>query len=552
MSIDSLPPAGELLASLPAAALYAEVHYRHGRLPSLLYRHFPEVIVDLPQRLEPGWEGDRLPLLLLIKDAHRYPVTVESLRVDLRTPGGRHQQVRIKLGWRCREAMQHRILPLPLGPLARSGKLIVAAEVRVREDLPGRGRVHRVRGDSYSRWPTLLHTHAAADPYPSASCWALGDLHHHTSYTNDQVEFGAPPEVTARFAAAAGCHWAALTDHSYDLDDAPLNCLYNRPDVPLWRRLREEAAALNRTGGGAWLLAGEEVSCGGEGEHNLHLLTFGHQRFLPGAGDGAERWFFNDPTFPLAEQLRRVALEGGTAYAAHPFEEVGRSQRIAFRRATWSAADLQQPLLSGLQIWNGRGDDGLREGLRRWLELLRQGRRLAIGAGNDAHGNFSLGRFVAVPFLRLAKSGNQVYGRARTALRVEGPVNDGALVAALAGGRSTVTNGPALLLTAEQGERHLEIGDSLRPGLALRVHARGWSTPELGLPERLLLYLGSEGAGERVVACASAHSAAREVRLEVSLPSLPPRGWLRAELRAAAGAGGAEPGLALSNPIWIG
>ncbi len=533
-------------------ALYAEVHYRHGRLPSLLYRAFPEVVVDVPIRLEPGWEGDRLPVLVLIKDAHRYPVTVESIKIDLRAQRGRRFGTRIPLGWVCREPMQHKILYVDLGPLARRGELAVAGEVRIREDGGRRrGRRVRVRGDSYGRWSTMLATRAAADPYPSEAGWVSGDLHHHTAYTADQVEFGAPLEVSAVFAAAAGCAWAATTDHSYDLDDDPADFLRNRPDLPKWRALRGEAGRLNAAGTGAWLLPGEEVSCGGVDGHNLHLLVLGHEHFLPGVGDGAERWFHNAATFPLTEVLRRIESGPGIAYAAHPFEPMGRLNRFAFNRATWSEDDVRARGLHGLQVWNGSKPEALRIGLERWRTLLDRGVRRPIAAGNDAHGSFALGRSITLPFLSLSWGKEQVYANARTTLRTRGPLGDRSLLDALAAGRSTVTNGPFLCLEARQEGGVFEAGDRIEGDQPAMIRARGRSTGEFGCPSSLVVHVGVEGRGERVAA-ATAGDGSGEIRAGLLLERAPARGWIRAELRCERPEGGDEAGLALTNPIYCG
>ena len=57
--------------------LYAETHYRFRFAPSLLYRRRPEIIADAPHRLEPG---QALPLLVIIKDAHLFPATLQRVR----------------------------------------------------------------------------------------------------------------------------------------------------------------------------------------------------------------------------------------------------------------------------------------------------------------------------------------------------------------------------------------------------------------------------------------------------------------------------------------
>jgi hypothetical protein len=69
-----------LLAGALLFFLYAETHYHFRFAPSLLYRRRPEIIADAPHRLEPG---KALPVLLIIKDAHRFPVALQQVRAEI-------------------------------------------------------------------------------------------------------------------------------------------------------------------------------------------------------------------------------------------------------------------------------------------------------------------------------------------------------------------------------------------------------------------------------------------------------------------------------------
>ncbi|MHB1050056.1 MAG: hypothetical protein ACYC09_08265, partial [Bacteroidota bacterium] len=60
--------------------LYAETHYRFKYFVSLLRKPEPEMLVDAPHRIDP----DRtLPIMILIKDADRYPVNVRSVQITI-------------------------------------------------------------------------------------------------------------------------------------------------------------------------------------------------------------------------------------------------------------------------------------------------------------------------------------------------------------------------------------------------------------------------------------------------------------------------------------
>ncbi len=60
---------------------YFEMHYRFRYLPfSRYFKREPEILADAPHRLEPG---RKLPLTILVKDAHRFPITLHKIGFTL-------------------------------------------------------------------------------------------------------------------------------------------------------------------------------------------------------------------------------------------------------------------------------------------------------------------------------------------------------------------------------------------------------------------------------------------------------------------------------------
>ena len=70
------------LVSFPL--LYAETHYRFKYFFSFLRKDEPEILADIPHRLEPD---AALPVLLLIKDSNLYPIELIRVKIDLRQEG---------------------------------------------------------------------------------------------------------------------------------------------------------------------------------------------------------------------------------------------------------------------------------------------------------------------------------------------------------------------------------------------------------------------------------------------------------------------------------
>ena len=58
--------------------LYAETHYRFKYFISYLKKKEPEIIADIPSRIT---VSESIPVLLIIKDADKYPVTIKEVSI---------------------------------------------------------------------------------------------------------------------------------------------------------------------------------------------------------------------------------------------------------------------------------------------------------------------------------------------------------------------------------------------------------------------------------------------------------------------------------------
>ena len=63
---------------LPLIFLYTEIHHRFKFFGSKYFKKEPEINADIPHRVEPAHD---IPLLILIKDSHKFPVTL--LKIDI-------------------------------------------------------------------------------------------------------------------------------------------------------------------------------------------------------------------------------------------------------------------------------------------------------------------------------------------------------------------------------------------------------------------------------------------------------------------------------------
>jgi len=509
----------------PLLALYPEIHYRFRFFPfSRYFRPRPEILTDAPARLEPG---RLLPLLLLVKDADRFPVSLDLVQVEA-IAAGRRLSHTVELGEAITEPWWSRLMWLDL-PDASPAVWDIAVTWRLRQ----KGRKYLVRNDNF---PGLSHcplqVRQSGHPWPALPGWVFGDLHLHTAYTRDHVEFGAPLYAYPELGPAQGLSFALAADHSYDLDDAPDSFTRRDPALPLFHQRAMEMDELNaRYEGEFTLLPGFELSAGNAKKENVHLLLAGQREFLPGSGDSAERWLDLRPETSLEEALER-RTPGALAIAAHPMARTPLLQRALLNRGRWEDPDLDLPGLDGLQVWNGPVSEALERGLKRWVQGLLQGRRWKIFAGSDAHGNFNRNRQVGFPMIRLTERGCHVAGRARTGVYLPAGGGEAELLAALAHNRSVITDGPFADLERRDGE----------------IRARARSSPEFGELAGITLRTGFPGeAAERVIleepaAGGYAWEAVRPLPLRQTPGE--PGGYVRLEAVTAQGR------RAWTNPLW--
>ncbi|MEE9162411.1 MAG: CehA/McbA family metallohydrolase [Candidatus Neomarinimicrobiota bacterium] len=541
---------------LSAGLLYAEMHYRWWPLPSRYFRRQPEILADAPYRVEPGRP---IPLLLLVKDAHRYPITLERAELRLETAGELQTLDDIPIDEDIADAWWHRTVMLERPQGSGDVNLWVTFHYTVR----GRSRrctSHNLR----SLKPRPLTVHLASDPLPGAGV-VWGDLHTHSDLTDDMIEFGAPLEATREAASAVGLGFVCVTDHSYDLDDLPGHWRKSDPELGKWRRSRRDMAALNgHREGGALIVPGEEVSVRNTIDRNVHALVLGHLDFLPGSGDGGERVFHRRSELNVAELVE--ALGGGDpqpatsplVMAAHPYNPVPFLQWAAIKRGTWQDRDARQPGIAGLQILNGRLDEGFFHGVDVWVEMLLQGHRKFIYAGSDAHGDFNLHRQIRLLFMSLWERGGHVMGACRTGVLGAPPGDVNALLAALAAGRCIISNGPFLNLTATSDGKTAAIGETLA-GRVVQVDLSLRSSEEFGPLAGFRLVHGRVGAAsEETVAEEPVEGRRYESSWTGSVAAGPGTSYLRAEVetwpaKQRSGDDGELDGrgLAMTNPIWL-
>ena len=431
---------------------YAETHFKF-RLPwSLLYRPWPEIIFDMPFQAVPGVEPT---MWIVVRDADRFPVTLESAEIEIRGSvtasnegaGTFSEKRTVALDIDANKSFA--FYPIPLAGL-KPGKYTIFPKVTAVKKNAKEGAKNARR--TFTRWslpglkPQPLKLHVLAEQPPKAPGYAAGEMHCHTHYSRDHVEFGATPAVLQQAAASVGLDFACCTDHAYDFAFTDEDYTKEaRSPAPRFQALRDEIAALPQGEGHPLLLAGEEVSAGNSKGENVHVTVFAPDGYLPGLGDCGRYWLENKPTRTIAQILEDTTAH---CFAAHPFQQMGLVEKFVFRRGYWTQKDLHTDKphsIRGLQFWNGIRDEGFKLGREFWIEQLGKGNYLLPIGGNDAHGDLNDTTAVSTPLVSLKYSRDHVFGKVRTVVKIESDgLSRGTLTAAFAGDNCYITDGPAL------------------------------------------------------------------------------------------------------------
>jgi len=521
--------------------LYAEIHYRFPGIYSRLFKKEPEIVADVPHRIDPA---QNLPVLLLVKDAHRFPVVPVHIAVDLEQHGQKRrllehdfQDILID------EPMWSRLFHIPL-PDSVSGKVKVDVQFSCKID----NKMRHFHNDNYRRTGhEPFEIMIDPEPLPKDENWHFGDMHYHSDFTSDQVEFGAPLEATVEMAKAMGLDFMAVTDHSYDLDDYFDDYLKNDPDLGKWHALLQKVQDINAREKDFIILPGEELSAGNAKNKNVHFLLINNPGFFAGSGDSAEKWFRTTPEFQIKKVLEKLSKDA-LSFAAHPEIVPPLLQRLLIRRGKWLDSDYQSPRLNGMQIWNGKKDRFFEAGIKKWVDLLLQGKRISIIAGNDAHGNFGRFRQIGVPFTSMRENDSEIFGLARTGVCLPNGFGADKISEALRSGRIIVTDGPFAQVTLSGNAKSRHIGECfpLASGLLKFVVL---SSESFGAIKSVAFLMGDvAGKKETQRYFFRPPSGSYQFEAEKFVADLPMRGYIRLDVVSA------QHGKifrCLTNPIYI-
>ncbi|MFO7811093.1 MAG: hypothetical protein R6V47_06960 [Candidatus Delongbacteria bacterium] len=412
---------------LPLIFLYPELHYRFKYFPfSAYYVKEPEILIDLPYKSSSG----EFPVFMIVKDAHLFPVRIWSVKFHFVFEDGSAFVKSFVINEKINKMMYYKQFDFSFPE--KKGFTGVSALFNIYV----KGSLKKIVNDNMTGIDPELEIYLD-DNEELFENHIQGDLHYHSEFTSDQVEFGAPVRATKKCAETLKLDFFALTDHSYDLDDMEGDYLKNDPELNKFNRMRSSADEYSddRT----TILDGQEVTVRNSKERNVHILVY-NQEYFGGSGDSAEKWFSTKSENSIFDITHKMT-DDSLVVAAHPFNKIPLLEYLFVKRGRWNKEDIIRNSVSHLQILNGDFDDDFFNNLSVWTKLLLSGERIFIIAGNDAHGNFNLFRQIRFPMLKLICRYKQIFGKCRTVVLCSSAKKQD-IIKTVKEGKCYITNGP--------------------------------------------------------------------------------------------------------------
>jgi predicted metal-dependent phosphoesterase TrpH len=456
------------------ALLYSEVHFKFFKsFPSLLFQNEPEILFDAPKRAPAGSE---IPILLILNDLRKYPVHINEVTIALQIDGYNSHVSFInfhnyEINHKFNKNQKAYIFPIAAPSV--EGFLNIDCKI----DFVTNGKKKLAINDNLKKSSkTSLSCYIAKNTFPGAAYCKYGDLHIHSQYSQSHVEFGPPIQVINTLAKSYGLDFIAITDHSYDLACLMTNYLIEDPKVERWKNYLDDMNAdelqiIN--------LPGEEISCLNSEKNVVHLCGINISEFIPGSMDGARRKKVHSTQSTINQAVTNIHLQNGLAVAAHPGSRKSLIQKIFLNRGYWSEKDIIENSLDGIQAFNGSFKGVWERGKALWLFAIQNGKRLALLAGNDAHGDFNRYRAIKIPFFSIYEDFQRFMGFGKTGVYTS-ECDKESIVKAIEQAKTFITTGPFLSInyTDNPGDSAISNIPLSKSISYLYIHA--FSTPEFG------------------------------------------------------------------------
>lgn len=461
--------------------LYPEIHYHIWFLYPFYFRKLPEIIADLPYRIDLSTKNS-IPILIIAKDAKKFPISLDKIRITIQSKQLNIQK-KIELNHNLNGKYFSQIIEVDFPEIDYSQRAEITIIFHITRQKDQKEFVFE--NDNLPGFHTKFTTYLAKESLPKFENWFSGDPHFHSNFTDDQVEFGADINSAVHLAKRMNLDWFFVTDHSYDLDDCENNYLKNNPEFPKWKKMKNAVKTIQKEEKYP-ILFGEELSCGNSKNRNVHLLLINNEKFIQGSGDSAEKWFRNNPSVSL-QNVRKTSEKNSLLISAHTFENFyNLVQMILLKRGAWNENDIVDNRIQYLQILNRKNRQYISNAKRKWIKLLLEKHRIIILAGNDAHGHFNVKRAVKIPLLCLFSSNDQIFGNLRTFFKSDEKLTAENFISEFQKNRICVTDGPLVNFSINNSE----IGSGIKNSEEFEFQINAISSEEFGMIKKIIIFSG--------------------------------------------------------------
>jgi histidinol phosphatase-like PHP family hydrolase len=533
--------------SLLPVFLYAETHFRFFPFfPSLLFKREPEVVFDVPARLDPGKD---LPVVLIVNDLHRFPVELLDVTVVVSQkalppraysfPDVNKYRIRHPLEGSC-GAYVFFIKRDCLVP----GRTFINCKARLSRK---KNRYQVLNDNFFSSSKLPFSCFVSSEPLPGSDFCSYGDLHVHSQYSQSHVEFGPPIIIIDLISKSCGLDFLAITDHSYDLSCSMDDYLKNDKELRRWNSFSNELTSYR--GYNCIIIKGEEISCFNSRNKAVHLCALGINEYIPGSVDGARNSpFLKNSTLTLEEVIHLIHTQQGLAIAAHPGAKFGFLQKLLLGRGTWQSKDVQTDL-DGFQAVNNGFEKSWITSKHLWIKELLNGKKLPLIAGNDSHGDFNRYRCIAIPFISISENFNRYLSYAKTGTYTKVKIQSD-VISEIKKGSTFVTTGPFLALSGSDSISDNLVGNEKDYGKNEEITAIIKSSYEFGSPLCLKIFYGQhEKTSESTFFSISYNEKKYNIFQKIPLTGLQGTGYLRAELTCVTEEG--KTSFAATSPCYL-
>jgi hypothetical protein len=474
------------MLSITPVLLYPETHFKFFRFfPSFIFKKAPEILFDLPRRLDPHHD---LPVILIMNDIDRYKA--QCLEVKISVSYKKRPPILFQFSDLKQNSIEQPfsfqssvfLFTVPRKEL-QSGLAFINCTATVQI---GKHKQTIINDNFITSSKLPFSCFISDESLPAKKYCSYGDLHVHSHFSQSHVEFGPPIQIIDLFSKCYGADFVSITDHSYDLACSMEN--YLKPDqmVKRWEVLKQE---IEKKKYKTVISCGEEISCLNSKGNVVHLCGFGLSNFIPGTLDGARKKAGNQEQLSILEAIALIQKQQGVAFAAHPGSKSGFMQRLFLKRGTWSKSDLNNSI-NGLQAVNNGFGQSWHHAKVLWINELLKGKKIAIIAGNDCHGDFNRYRSLSVPFIKISEAQSRYFCSSMTGLYKKIDSNK-ELVDLLKNGNTFITTGPMLCISTSDSTNDSIIGKNIKNVEKKLITIILSSSYEFGIPSLIRLFWGN-------------------------------------------------------------